>query len=88
MPSTDLEKFPIQPFDPADEDYSKLPLEFRYDGRVDKTLEWYQEHMAGLPDVFFEQMERVENGELTKKQVKNIHKKYLKKIAKENVASQ
>ena len=84
MPIIDLEKFPIQPFDPADEDYSKLPLEFRYDGGVDKTLEWYRQNMSGLPEALFEQMERVENGELTKKQVRNMHKKYLRKIAKEN----
>ena len=84
MPLVDLDNLPIQPFEPAVDDHIELPPEFRYDGGVDKTLKWYQEYMTGLPDVFFEQMERIDKGELTKKQVRNMHKKYLRKIAKEN----
>ena len=44
-----------------------------------QDLEWFRLNLPGLPDVFFEQLAKVESGEITKKDVKNMHKKYVKK---------
>jgi len=73
----DLDNFPIET------DFSKtMGPEMCYDNCGYKDLAWYRSNLPGLPDEFFIQMERVENGELTKKQLRNMQKKILRKTQK------
>ena len=61
-------------------DFSKtLPSQMNYARPGFKDLEWYQENLPGLPETFFEQMKRLENGEFTKKDLRNMRKRFEKK---------
>ena len=67
---------------PRVEDMEKLQYLTRATVGV-QDLEWFKANYSGLPDALFEQLEKVESGEITKKMVKNIHKKFLRKHKKQ-----
>ena len=65
------------------EDFSNtIPIGMDYTCPINKDKLWYELNLPGLPDVFFEQLDRFERGDLTKKDVRNAHKKFLRKQLK------